>query len=183
MKSLSYLFTFLLIASGSFLFGQDKPELFIPIDEDTQRVKFQDVVEEEGDKYELFKRSIYWLNDTYKDPVRVTSVRDKETGKIVGRHRFRIYYWDKDSVKHTAGMIKYTFTLEMKDQRYRYTIDEMVLRSATDIPVVTWLDKDDPAYDPRWDSYLQQISDFVYEWSEGLKEKMKPEPEKVEDDW
>ena len=124
--------------------SQVKEKLTIPIDTETNKIKFQGVVEEEGDKYELFKRSIYWLNSTYKDPVRVTSVRDKETGKIVGRHRFRIYYWDRDSIKHIGGMINYTFTVEMKDGRYRYTIDEIVLKSATNIPVEKWLDKDDP---------------------------------------
>ncbi len=163
--------------------SQVKEELTLPIDTETNKIKFQGVVEEEGDKYELFKRSIYWLNSTYKDPVRVTSVRDKETGKIVGRHRFRIYYWDKDSIKHIGGMINYTFTVEMKDGRYRYTIDEIILKSATSIPVEKWLDKDDPAYDPRWDEYLRQIADFVNNWSSTLEEKMKPEPEKVKDDW
>ncbi len=163
--------------------AQVKEDLFIPIDTETNKIKFQGVVKEEGDKYELFKRSIYWLNSTYKDPVRVTSVRDKETGKIVGRHRFRIYYWDKDSIKHIGGMINYTFTVEMKDSRYRYTIDEIILKSASSIPVEKWLDKDDPAYDPRWDEYLRQIADFVNNWSSTLEEKMKPEPEKVKDDW
>ncbi len=181
MKTL--LFTLAVILSISNLTAQDYPELHIPIDEETKLVKFQEVVDDKGDKYELFKRSIYWLNDTYKDPVRVTSVRDKETGKIVGRHRFRIYYWDNDNIKHVAGMINYTFTLEMKDDRYRYIIDEIVLKSATNIPVEKWLDKDDPAYDPRWEGYLVQIRDFVRSWSENLKERMKPEPEKVEDDW
>jgi len=171
------------VLMGTQLFAQVKEDLFIPVDTETNRVKFQGVVEEEGDKYELFKRSIYWLNGFYKDPVRVTSVRDKETGKIVGRHRFRIYYWDKDSIKHIGGMINYTFTVEMKDDRYRYTIDEIILKSTTNIPVEKWLDKSDPAYDPRWDAYLVQIADFVNNWSNTLEEKMKPEPEKVEDEW
>ncbi len=168
---------------GLLVTAQVKEDLVIPVDSETNRVKFQGVIDEEGSKYELFKRSIYWLNSTYKDPVRVTSVRDKETGKIVGRHRFRIYYWDRDSIKHIGGMINYTFTVEMKDNRYRYTIDEIVLKSKTNIPVVKWLDKDDPAYDPRWDGYLKQIRDFVNNWSNNLEEKMKPEPEKVEDEW
>ena len=171
------------IIFGVNLMAQEKADLFIPVDEETNRIKFQGVVEEEGSKYELFKRSIYWLNGTYKDPVRVTSVRDKETGKIVGRHRFRIYFWDDDSIRHIGGMINYTFTVELKDNRYRYTIDEIVMTSATNLPAEKWLDKNDPAYDPRWDSYLIQIRDFVNSWSENLEEKMTPEPEKVKDDW
>ncbi len=177
-------FVFLiLIALSTTAFAQEEKELFIPVDEETNMIKFQGVIEEEGDQYELFKRVIYWLNDTYKDPVRVTSVRDKETGKVVGNHRFRIYYWDDDSIRHIGGMIKYTFTVETKDGRYRYTIDELELRSATDIPAEKWLDKDDPSYDPRWEEYLRQIAEFVNEWSANLEQKMKPEPEKVEDVW
>ncbi len=172
-----------LVFFGIQLTAQVKEELFIPVDSETNKVKFQGIVEEEGTKYELFKRSIYWLNKTYKDPVRVTSIRDKETGKIVGRHRFRLYYWDRDSIKHIGGMINYTFTVEMKDNRYRYTIDEIILKSKTNIPVEKWLNKDDPAYDYRWDQYLIQIKDFVNNWSNNLEEKMGPEPEKVVDEW
>lgn len=172
-----------LVFFGIQLSAQVKEDLIIPIDTETNKVKFQGVVEEEGNQYELFKRCIYWLNSTYKDPVRVTSVRDKETGKIIGRHRFRLYYWDEDSIKHIGGMINYTFTVEMKDNRYRYTIDEIILKSKTNLPVEKWLDKSDPAYDPRWDAYLQQIANFVNNWSSTLEEKMKPEPEKVKDDW
>lgn len=176
-------FLLILLIAVAFRAGAQETDLFIPVDTDTQLIKFQNVVEEPGDQNELFKRCIYWLNGYYKDPVRVTSVRDKPSGKIIGHHRFRIYYWDKDSIKHTGGMIHYTFTIELKENRYRYTINELVLKSQTNIPVEKWLDKNDPAYDPRWDSYLKQIADFVNAWSANLEEKMKPEPEKKEDVW
>ncbi len=51
------------------------------------------------------------------------------------------------------------------------------------MPVEKWLDKSDPAYDPRWDSYLQQIALYVQNWGSSLKEMMGPEPEKKEDSW
>ncbi len=176
------LILFFVVVMGVQGYAQET-DLFIPVDEETQLIKFQNVVEEKGEQNDLFNRVVYWLNDYYKDPVRVTSVRDVPSGKIIGHHRFRIYYWDKDSIKHTGGMINYTFTIEVKDNRYRYTINELVLKSQTNIPVEKWLDKNDPAYDPRWDSYLKQIADYVNNWSASLEEKMKPEPEKVEDDW
>ncbi|MFA5420294.1 MAG: DUF4468 domain-containing protein [Bacteroidales bacterium] len=167
----------------SFQIHAQTTDLFVPVDSVTQLIKFQNVVDEEGDQYELFKRCIYWVNDYYKDPVRVTSERDQVSGRIIGHSRFRIYYYGKDSVKHIGGMINYTFTIEMKDNRYRYTIDELVLKSQTNIPVEKWLNKNDPAYDPRWDSYLKQIADYVNNWGKTLEEKMKPEKEKVEDTW
>jgi hypothetical protein len=155
----------------------------IPIDEETHKIKFKEVVEEEGTKNELFNRCVYWLNEFYKDPTRVTTIRDLPTGKIAGRHQFRIYYYNEDSVKVRAGLVRYNFTIEFKENRYRYTIDEVLLKSTTDLPVEKWLNKDDPAYDPRWEQYLQQVVDYVDNWTGTLKEKMKPEPEKKDDDW
>lgn len=154
-----------------------------PVNPETGQIEYQEVVEESGTKEELFNRSIYWLNDFYKDPVRVTSLRDIETGKIVGQHRFRIYYTDDDGNKIAAGMIGYDFMIELKQDRYRYTLNNFLLKSATRQPVEKWLNKSDPAYDVRWNEYLDQIAEYAKDWSDSLKEKMKPEVEKAPDEW
>ncbi len=154
----------------------------LPIDAETQKIKFQEVVHEKGTQQELFNRCVYWLYKYYKDPDRVTSVRDPHTGKIVGQHRFRVYYYDKDSIKHIGGTIDYTFTIEFKNGRYRYTINDLLLKTASKYPIENWLDKSSPNYNPRWDSYLKQIADFVNGWADNLKEHMKPEPPKKSDD-
>lgn len=180
---MKHIILFVLFFTGYSALSQNMKPI-IPIDTETNKIKFQAVVDENGSQDELFNRSIYWLNDFYNDPVRVTSIRDVETGKIEGNHHFRIYYWDEDSIKHIGGTINYTFVLEFKEDRYRYTITELLLKSRTNLPVEKWLDKSDPAYNKQWDSYLEQIAEFVNEWSENLTNHMKPEPEKkVEDDW
>lgn len=179
---MKYLILLMVIFSGLSVGAQEMKPI-IPIDTETNKIKFREVIDEPGTKNELFNRSIYWLNDTYKDPVRVTSIRDVETGKIEGKHRFRIYYWDEDSIKHIGGMINYKFVINLKQDKYRYTITELILKSQTNLPVEKWLDRSDPAYNKQWDSYLEQIVDFVNTWSENLKQKMHPEPEKVKDDW
>ncbi|PLX13830.1 MAG: hypothetical protein C0598_02770 [Marinilabiliales bacterium] len=180
---MKHLILILFILTGYTGLSQEMKPI-IPIDSETNKIKFQAVIDEKGSKEELFNRSIYWLNDFYKDPVRITSIRDIETGKIEGTHRFRIYYWDEDSIKHIGGMINYTFVLEFKTDRYRYTINELLLKSRTNLPVEKWLDKSDPAYNKQWESYLEQIAEFVDEWSESLINHMRPEPEEVvEDDW
>jgi hypothetical protein len=172
----------ILVFIGACLQAQHR-ELDLPIDENTQKIKFQEVVDAEGSKDELFNRCVYWLNDFYKDPTRVTTLRDLPTGKIAGRHQFRLYYYNEDSVKMRAGLVRYKFTIEFKQDRYRYTLDELLLKSTTNLPIEKWLDKDDPAYDPRWEQYLQQVVDYVNNWTTTLKEKMQPEEEKTEDDW
>lgn len=175
------IFVTLLFSGLSIMAQEMKP--IIPIDTETNKIKFQDVVDEPGTKEELFNRSIYWLNDFYKDPVRITSIRDIETGKIEGHHRFRIYRYDEDSIKKAAGMINYTFVIEMKQDKYRYTIKDIILKSRTNLPIEKWLDKSDPAYNKQWEDYLKQIADYVENWSTTLKDHMKPEKEKTEDDW
>ncbi len=177
-----HIFLIVILLSGISLVSQEMKPI-IPIDTETSKIVFRAVVDEPGTKDELFNRSIYWLNDFYKDPVRVTSIRDVETGKIEGKHRFRIYYWDEDSVKHAGGMINYTFVLQFKENKYRYTIKDLILKSHTNLPIEKWLDKSDPAYNKQWDEYLKQIADFVESWSESLKSHMSPEPEKKKDDW
>ena len=59
----------------------------------------------------------------------------------------------------------------------------MIARFLANLPVEKWLDRSDPEYNKQWDSYLDQIVEFVNNWRENLKEKMHPEPEKVKDDW
>lgn len=162
--------------------GQEERKV-IPLDEDTKLIKFREVIDEDGSQDELFNRCIYWLNSFYKDPTRITTIRDNPTGKIAGQHQFRVYYYLDDSIKKPAGMVRYTFTIDLKDGKYRYTINELTLKSNTNVPVEKWLNRDDPAYDPRWDDYLQQIALYVEDWSSSLKEKMKPEPTKKADDW
>ena len=171
-----------LIFLGFILVAQSQVSKY-PVNPETGQIEFQEVVDEAGTKEDLFNRSIYWLNDFYKDPVRVTSLRDIETGKIVGQHRFRIYYTDDDGNKIAAGMIGYDFMIEFKQDRYRYTLNKFLFKSATRQPVEKWLNKSDPAYDVRWNEYLDQIAEYAKDWSDSLKEKMKPEVDKTPDEW
>ena len=171
-----------LIFLGFTLVAQSQVSKY-PVNPETGQIEYQEVIDENGTKEDLFNRSIYWLNDFYKDPVRVTSLRDIETGKIVGQHRFRIYYTDDDGNKIVAGMIGYDFMIEFKQDRYRYSLNNFLFKSATRQPVEKWLNKSDPAYDVRWNEYLDQIAEYAKDWSDSLKEKMKPEVEKTPDEW
>jgi hypothetical protein len=170
----------LLFAASSGLKAQHKT---IPFDAETRKIKFQQVIDEEGTKEDLFNRCIYWLNDYYKDPVRVTIVRDAPSGKIMGKHTIRLTYTDKDGTEHAGPTVIYEFTIEVRDNKYRYTITELLMKTASRFEIEKWLDKDDPAYDPRWEDYLDQVAEYVDQWSAFLIEKMKPEPKPQEDIW
>ena len=171
--------TLLFILIAGLTWAQEK----LPVDPETGRIQYREVVQQDGSKEELFNRCVYWLNEFYKDPVRVTSLRDIQTGKIVGKHQFRIYYTDEKGNKMAAGMISYDFMIEMKQDRYRYTLNNFLFKSKTRQPVVKWMNKKDPAYNIRWNEYLDQVDEYAQKWIASLKEKMLPQPEKKPDEW
>jgi len=171
---------------AGYSFGQTEEEVTgnIPVDENTKLVTYQDVIDEKGDQNELFNRCIYWLNEFYANPVAVTKKRDFESGLIKGQHQFRVYYTDDEGYKKDAGMVMYDFKIEFKQDRYRYTVDNFILRKASRYPVEQWLDKNDPNYNQNWAGYLSQIDNFMRtEWIPTLLEKMKPEEVFEEEEW
>jgi hypothetical protein len=181
---LKHIFTFLLIAIALTISAQTEEEINIPVDEKTGLVTYREVVDEKGDKDELFNRCIYWLNEFYANPVSVTKKRDFESGVIKGEHQFRIYYIDAEGYKKDAGMLMYDFTIEFKQDRYRYTVTDFLLRKASRYPIEKWLDKNNPEYNENWGYYLEQIDKFVREqWVPSLKEKMQPEEVFEEEEW
>jgi hypothetical protein len=151
----------------------------VPIDEETGLITYQEVVEEEGTKQEYFNRAIGWINSYYKNPVDVTKTRDPESGIIKGIHRFKIKNTDETGFESDAGVVQYQFILQFKDGRYRYTLDEFVLRQASKIPAEKWLNNSDP----QSKSYLKQLDKFAQDWIESLKEGMQPKVEEKDDEW
>lgn len=179
-KLLIFVFSLLMLASLNPLAAQVKT---IPFDAEARKIKFQQVIEEEGSQNELFNRCVFWLNDYYKDPVRITSVRDAPSGKIMGKHTIRLKYTDDKGIEHDGPSVYYEFTIEVRENRYRYTITDLLLKTASRFEIERWLDKEDSAYDPRWADYLDQIAEYVDQWSAFLIQKMKPEPKPTEDIW
>lgn len=156
----------------------------MPIDDMTNMITYKEVVQEKGTKDELFNRCVYWLNEFYANPVAVTKVRDQATGVIKGQHQIRVFYTDDQGYKKEGGMVQYDFVIELKEDRYRYTVNEFLLRVGSRYPIENWLNKDDPKYDNRWPVYLKQIDDyFRNEWIPALKAKMKPEEEIKKEEW
>lgn len=155
----------------------------LPIDEETGKITYKEVVQEEGNKKEFFNRAISWINEFYNNPVDVTKTRDPESGLIKGLHRFKIKNTDENGNQSDAGIIQYTFKLELKEGRYRYTLTEFIIRQSSRIPIEKWLNKDDPQYSPVWKDHLKQVDDFATAWIKSLKTGMKPMIEKTDDDW
>ena len=186
MKKLTSTILILFVSLGLFAQQDTLPDPKLPFDPETQTVEYSKVIHVKGTKNQLFNRCVYWLNNYYKSPTRVTQIRDLPTGKILGKHFFSLYTTDTvDNVKKKTAKVFYTFTVVFKDGRYKWEINELEVISGRKVPIAEMLNKNDTMYRKKWKSYLIQINDFIESWSGNLEQKMQPETtgKKEEDDW
>ena len=155
----------------------------LPIDTVTKKITYKEVVQQAGIKDTLYNRAIHWCNIFFKNAQSVTKVRDKEDGKVEGIYRFKVYHATlKDSTKLEAGMISFTFTIECKENRYKYTITDLNLKGLSFFALERWLDKKDPAYTTECDYYLVQVDKYMQDFIKSLKKGML-EAVKIKDEW
>ena len=97
---------------------------YLPIDERTNLVTYQDVVKQEGTPKVLYDRAMDWVKKYYKNTAEVIKSADPEKCVINMRSSVRIFYKDKDGTMRFKNIVYYNFKLECRDNRYRYTITD-----------------------------------------------------------
>lgn len=162
--------------------AQESTAAPVPVNPDTKTIMYREVVTEKGTPGYLYDKAIEWFNYYYVNPISVFNIQDRTNGKVEGTGRMKIFYMDPAGNRLEGGQIQYAIRLEFKDDKYRYTITDFLLKSASRYPLEKWLDKSDPAYNPQWDSYLYQIDTVMQRLTSTLKERMKPTVKKT-DDW
>ena len=155
----------------------------VPVDKTTGLITYEEVVTEEGTKNDFFNRAVAWVNETYKNPTSVTTVRDPQTGKIEGNYRLKIYQSTEDQAGMEWGTILYSFRLEFKDGRYRYSFYDFLLKTDSRYPIERWLDKTRPDYTQDCDLKLREVDEFMQNLIQTLKLSMKPKAVKQEAEW
>lgn len=181
MKSIISAIAFTLLFLGA---SAQVEKLQMPVDAQSGMITYQEVVNVAGTKDELFNRCSTWLHTFYANPWEATKVRDQSTGLIKVQHQFRVYDYGKDSLKQDAGMIIYNLKLEFKQDKYRYTIDNLTLKALSAYPIENWLDKSRPDYSEHYQTYLNQIDHYFRdELIPSLKAGMLPPKEVIEDKW
>ena len=163
--------------------AQDNPpSSSVPVDKDSGKIMYREVVNEPGNPGYLYNKAMEWFNYYYINPTSIFNIQDKLNGKIEGTARMILYRDDEEGNRKNAGLVMYKISLEFKEDKYRYTLTDFLLKTASRYPLEKWLDKQDPAYNVLWDSYLYQIDTTMVRLTETLREKMKPVEEKV-DEW
>lgn len=163
------------------LYSQEEVVSIVPVNVEG-KIMYREVLEQEGAADSLYLRSISWLNSEFSNPWDVSRVRNREDGKIVGIARLPLSGKDLEGNQIDQGLVEYTFTIESKENRYRYTFTDFLHKRTSRFPVERWLDKEDPQYKPEVEDFLRQVDEYIKLKIESLKEGMKPK-EKVVDEW
>lgn len=118
-----------------YLIFHDKVELIeslkvpvsLPIDEETNKITYTDIVELSFtiDRDQLYSRGVEWFATTYNSAQNVLQMQDKDNGKLIGRALFDVYHKGL-GMTFESGYINYTISLFFKDNRYKYEITDFV---------------------------------------------------------
>lgn len=189
MKSLK---TFLVVAtilfSGLTVWGQKQQTVYnsfpdMPIDENTKLVTYKEVVREKGSQDELYERALKWAKKYFPNPLVTIQKEDKIGGTLVCNPNIKITTLGKDGKTAVlAGYVYYTFTIEVKDGRYRYIMTDFHKRESARFPIEKWLDNTKPEWSSIRYDHLHQIDQAVKKLIEELEEGMNPE-KIIIDEW
>jgi hypothetical protein len=155
---------------------------YLPIDERTNLVTYQDVVKQEGTPQVLYDRAMAWAKKYYKNTAEVIKSADPEKGVINMRSSVRIFYKDKEGTMRFKNIVYYNFKLECRDNRYRYTITDFKEKATGSAPIEVWFNTSASGWTPSMYGYLTQIDEEMQKLIASLEEGMQP-AEEVTDDW
>lgn len=154
----------------------------VPQDE-AGKIAWQGVVQvKDVSKDKLYNKGIEWINSYFPNPAGVTKKRSPESGIIEGAHSIRLTD-EVNGKKVPSHTITYTFKMEFRDGRFRYTITDFQLKAASRFPLERWLDRNGPYYDLNNRKYLIQIRDVMEDMIAKMTASItKPDPP-AEEEW
>ncbi len=154
----------------------------VPVDE-SGKILWQQVVQVPGkNKEQLYNQGIEWINTYFPNPAGVTHKRSAESGVVEGRYSIRLTD-DHDGTKVPSKTVSYTFKLEFREGRFRYTFTDFTLQASSRFPLERWLDKEGPWYDIQNKPYLEQIRDTMEDMIGKMTAYITKPDKPAEEDW
>lgn len=97
----------------------------MPLDPDTKSIVYTEVVNvDSASSEELFSRGQEWFALSYKSSNDVLQLKDKESGKIIGKAAVALNYPYMGTM-YNGGHIHYTISIYVKEGRYKYIVDNL----------------------------------------------------------
>jgi len=107
------------------VFGQLKETPNLPIDKETGKITYTEVVNVDNtNKDELLKRAKLWMAKTFVSSKTVIDLIDAENGIIISKPTIEVY-WEYTGSTYEGGYIHYTFSIFIKEGRYKYEITDL----------------------------------------------------------
>lgn len=94
-------------------------------------VEYSEVVESEFSKDVLFSNAKKWVVDNFGSYKDVVQYEDKEEGKLIVRGVSKVKYFSEfvifGMIVKNSEHISFKMTIECKDNKYRYTMDDIIV--------------------------------------------------------
>lgn len=97
-----------------------------PLDKEGNIV-FSEVVNINLQKENLYKNAQDWIAKTFGDYKSVIQFEDKENGKLILKGKSDMKYIARYSISEYKEQLNYTITIECKDNKYRYKIQDLII--------------------------------------------------------
>lgn len=121
-----FILSFFLSMSFGVALAQKESTPDLPIDKETGKITFTEVVEldEKLTQDEVYSKAREWFAKAYNSSNNAIQMDDRENGKIVGKALMEVYHKSLGTM-HPSGQISYTISIYMKDGRYKYEITDL----------------------------------------------------------
>lgn len=178
---MKYLIVALVFQLGTELLGQSP-------------IEFEDVVAvEDVSAEELYKRAEYWAVKVYNNPDRVMQIEDPENGHITVTGGFHYNQTKKiwGAWESTAGPIRYTMDIYVRDGRYKYRITQFSHHGSMNFGLITDADEFEGKMPLTtkgfrkkiWDDIKMQSKEKADELFESLQKTMTTPLDSEDDNW
>lgn len=155
----------------------------IPLDEATKKAVYTEVVKVEGiSQADLYNRALAWFKSYFPNPASVIKTQDPATGVVSGQHGIYFYKTLEDGKPFKVGQVRYTVEVQVKDGRYKYTVNDIFKLESPKVYLEEWLDESHPDKTNRFD-YAAQIDKNLQELIVKLKAAMQQGKEAEKEDW
>ena len=158
-----FLFSILTILFLFGSFGLYAQSTNLPISAETNLITYTKIIELPGvHQNDLYHNAYTWCNEFYKNPGNVIRKKDVLNGEIVCKGRFRIKTpATKRRIETPAGIVQYTLTLLVKDNKYRYTITAINWKQTSYYPIERWMETEKDTYLSVFEEYLIQTDEQI----------------------
>jgi hypothetical protein len=156
----------------------------MPKSTETGLFSYEEVVQQpDGNKQELYRRLITWVNKFYKNPKEVIKEQNDAAQELLLAHRFKIYNVPEKGAKTEAGLVEYKLRITCKDGRYKYELTNIQWKQTSSFPIERWVDPKYAKGHPEYASYLKQVDEQLRIILDALQKAMSEAGANVKADW